>query len=351
MTSFSLRALARAEPALAAHYLWDTNPAVPLASPAFLHLGCGERVLDGLVNLDFIPHDARVHAWNLLDVWPQPWSAVADGMFCEDVLEHFFRSEQAYVLCNVNRALRDGGVARVLMPNLDRLIRYGSDFAPAAGDVMHDRFGVDRGGDAINMGMRFSGHRWLHNQPTLAHLAQACGFDAAPTSCARSTVPRFDDLNLRDEADSLSFANDLRKRRRVDRAILALDAIERAREIEEVADGIRLFEATAPRPVIRYTLPRPVPAGHLACLNVRSANLSSFHEHNLKQLWLNDARPDNPWHFDETMKSRPCMNLVTQGDLRAIGPGVAAIASFAFSPAARVGERFVQGCAELFTIA
>ena len=207
----------------------------------YVQLGCGDRVLDGFVNLDFLPHDERVHAWNLLDLWPESWAGVADGVFSEDVLEHFFYGEQAYILCNVNRALRERAVARTLMPSLSRLVDYGAAYSPTSRDVMYTAFGVDTGGDALNMGMRFGGHRWLHTQQSLARLAQMCGFEAESTTCARSSVERFAGINLRGENDSLAFANDLHKKRNVARTILAPDAIDGARHVEEVSDGMHVF--------------------------------------------------------------------------------------------------------------
>ena len=348
--TFSMRALARTNPQLAAHYTWNTNPVPPVPPPFYVQIGPGERVLDGFVNLDFIPHDERVHAWNLLDLWPASWTGVAEGVFSEDVLEHFFHGEQAYILCNVNRALRDRAVARTLMPSLSRLVDYSAAYSPAARDVMHTAFGVDTGGDALNMGMRFSGHRWLHTQQSLARLAQMCGFEAEPTTCAHSSVEKFVGINLRSEADSLSFANDLRKVRGIERTIVAPASIDGAEHVEEVSDGMHLFTSTRDRPAVRYVLPRAVDATSFACLNVRSANLSSFLEHSLKALSINEGRREHPWHFDETQKSRPCMNLVTRNQLRAIDDGIESIASFTFSPAAKSGELFLIGCAEVYEL-
>ena len=215
---------------------------------------------------------------------------------------------------------------------------------------MSTAFGVDTGGDALNMGMRFGGHRWLHTQQSLERLAQMCGFEAEPTTCARSSVERFVGINLRSENDSLAFANDLVRKRGVARTILAPDAIEGARHVEEVSDGVHLFVATVDHPTVRYALPARIETSSFACLNVRSTNLSSFLEHNQKWLAINEERRDNPWYFDETQKSRPCMNVVTRNQLRAIATDVDAITSFTFSPVARSGEHFVIGCAELFQL-
>ena len=348
---FSLRELAKSNAALAELYSWGTNVAPPAVSPMLVQIGCGERILDGFVNLDFIPHNARVTAWNLLDLWPAQWEGVADGIFSEDVLEHFFHGEQFYILCNANRTLRRGAVARTLMPSLPRLVDYGASYEPKADELLHQAFGVDTGADALNMGMRFSGHRWLHSPQSLAHMATMCGFEMMPTMCATSTFEGFNGINLRSETDSLSFANDLRKVRSIARTIVEVGAVHGARHVEDVAPGIALYVATEPRPTVEYSLPAPVTADAFACLNVRSSNLSSFREHNLKWLVLDDAKRDNPWHFDETMKSRPCMNIVTRNQLRLLAGDATQVSRLTFSPAATRGEYFTLGCTELFTLA
>jgi hypothetical protein len=346
--SFSLRALRERNAALARRFLWSTN-AMPVAgSPIWLHLGCGERVFDGFVNVDFIPHDERVLAWDLLDVWPETSAGKVAGVFSEDVLEHFFRDEQIYILCNVNRALATGGVARTLMPSLSKLVALGADYRPAPDELLHAAFGVDTGADAVNMGMRFSGHRWLHDDASLAHMADLCGFDATATACATSTVSRFDGLNLRDESNSLSFATDLRKRSSIDRVAVPPQRVEGATLAESVG-GIALYRATADRPRVSYALPRTVAVDDVCCINIRSANASSFDEHSLKTLVLDDANASRPWSYDETMKSRPCMNLAARSEIAIMLGQRRTFSILHFSPAARAGEYFTLGDAELFT--
>ena len=156
-----------------------------------------------------------------------------------------------YILCNANRTLRDRAVARTLMPSLPRLVDYGNDYVPKPDELMHQYFGVDTGADALNMGMRFSGHRWLHSPQSLSHMAAMCGFEMTPTTCAESTDPRLNGVNLRNETDSLSFANDLRKVRSVERTLVEPGQVTGARMVEEVAEGIALYVATAARPTAR----------------------------------------------------------------------------------------------------
>lgn len=349
-SAFSLERLARENPALADWFSWSTNRVPPMLSPMMLHLGCGHRVLDGFVNLDLIPRGELVHPWNLLDLWPDEMAGKADGVFCEDVLEHFFHAEQVYILCNVNRVLRAGGVARVLMPSLARLLDYTANYNPAPSEFLHQTYGVQTGADALNVGLRFSGHRWLHNPQSLAAMAAMCGFDAVPTPCATSAVEQFNGVNLRDESNSLSFANDMHKQRPVIRTLLAPQAIRGAEPVELAGNGAQLYVATDPRPTVEYAAASPIDTHAVACINIRSSNVSSFHEHNLKSLVFDDLRGDQPWYFDETLKSRPCMNLVPRNQLPLVAGEAKTFTRLAFCPAAHAGEYFTLGDAEVFTL-
>ena len=348
--AFSLARLGRENPGLARHYLWDSNPMPAETGALWLHFGCGERVLEGFLNLDFIPHDERVTAWNLLDLWPEQLADAVEGVFSEDTLEHFFHAEQTYILCNLNRALKTGAVARTLMPSLARLVGFSADYRPVPGEFLHSTFGVETGGDALNMGMRFSGHRWLHDPHSLAHMAAICGFDMTATDCANSSVAKFNGLNLRDESNSLSFANDLRKTRRISRVIVSPAQVTGADKVEQLAADAALWVATSIRPVVEYQLPHSMNSGSVACINLRSSNLSAFAAHNLKTLVIDEINRASPWYFDETLKSRPCMNLITKSQLMLALGGDRDFSRLNFSPAARSGEYFTLGCAEVFVL-
>ena len=103
-------------------------------------------------------------------------------------------------------------------------------------------------------------------------------------------------------------------------------------------------------PTFEYSIPHAVAANSVACINIRSSNLSSFREHNLKSLVIDDAHPDRPWYFDETLKSRPCMNLLTRNQLPLVIGEAKTISKLVFSPAGEPGEYFTLGCAEIFAL-
>jgi hypothetical protein len=346
---FSLARLVAEEPALAATFLWRENRLPEgLSDPLWLHLGAGESVLDGFLNLDFLPHDGRVTQWDLLDPWPSPWPLAARGAFSEDTLEHFFLAEQLCILCEVNCALANGAVFRVLMPSLARLLDYCRGFAPRPGEFLHSTFGVETEADAVNAGMRFSGHRWLHDDASLAHLARLAGFEAVKTSCAQSTVPFLSGRNLRSEEGTAAFAHDLVKKRALVRHRVEPSLCEGIELRETVGAGIGFGELRGAQARVVYRLPRSLRVADIACVNVRGANLSSFREHSLKRLLFRGEWGEGAWALDETLKSKPCMNAAMPAALRlACGGDERYLAEIAFEPG-RPGDRVTVGPLEVF---
>lgn len=346
---FSLLQLRELNQELASQFLWQTN-AFDGDVPPWLHWGCGDRYFEGFAHVDFRPADPRVLDWDLLDPWPlDEWRAHFCGAFSEDVLEHFFIGEQAYLLCNLNALLRPGGVARILMPGYTRLVERVRERDARPGGFLHDTFGVASEVDAINMGMRFSGHRWLHDPASLARLAASCGFEARPTSCRDSSLPELCARNLRDESSSASFAMDLHKQRSVVRHVLPAREVGGAVRIETLDHGASLYHAIADEPWATYQLPASLAMDDLACLNVRSANVSSFRDHYYKRIVFEHGHATATWRLDETIKSKATMNPMTRDQILIGSRGQTHVSRIRFHPARRE-EYFTLGPLELFVL-
>ena len=346
---FSLERLAREAPGLAAAFLWSENRLPPLPGGApWLHLGCGDHVLEGFVNLDFLPHDARVSPWDLLDPWPERWPVPAAGAFSEDTLEHFFLAEQLYILCEMNRLLGEGRVMRVLMPSFSRLVDYCRGFRPDPAEFLHGTFAVETQADAVNAGLRFSGHRWLHDDASLAHLAALAGFEAVKTSCAESTEPFLAGRNLRAEEGTAAFAHDLVKRRALERVVVPSWELSGIDVVERLPGGAALGRVCGTGASVDWRLPAPVAVRAIACVNARGANLSSFREHSLKRLRFAGPGGEGAWPLDETLKSRACMNLATPAAVRlALGGRTDQVSSVRLEPGA-AGDLVTLGPLEVF---
>jgi hypothetical protein len=235
------------------------------------------------------------------------------------------------------------------MPSLARLKQSYSDFVSGPRGFLHEIYGTETGADNFNYGMRFTGHRWLHDTESLGQMSANCGFAMTPTDCASSTVAKFQGLNLRSEADSASFANDLLKTRHISRILVAPTLLEGAEKVEDLTADSALFVATSWRPSVAYSLPNSIASDNVACINFRSCNLSCF-DWGLKTLVIDEHNRDKPWYFDETLKSQPCMNVITRSQVRLALGGDRVFSRLNFSPAANQGEYFTLGCAEVFVL-
>jgi predicted SAM-dependent methyltransferase len=275
----------------------------------------------------------------------------------EDVLEHFFYNEQVYILCAMNVALENGGVFRVLMPSLDKLLGNYSTFS---GDNKEDwyvkYFGIRSNADMVNLGMRFGGHRWLHNELSFAVLAQECGFEKISTSCQISTVDELNNLNLRDETNSLSFANDLVKTKPVIKWTILPASISNASQLGYLTNttNIPIFCSTG-TVQIEYKFPSSLRGKDIVLLNFRSTNISQFREHNYSGVrFITSTGQLVPFSgiipIDSSLRSRVVVNMLSYVDFREKSKNETVVSvQFVFSQ--NSGDYFTVGPLEVFFIA
>lgn len=283
---------------------------MPLLDPCYLHLGCGGNVLDGFLNVDFIPDDLRVLGWNLLEPWPSELTDRVDGIFTEDLFEHFFYDEQAYLLCQANRCLRMGSVIRLLMPSFAKVI----DCYLKRNDsnaFWRDFYACETPADITNAALRHSGHAWLHDNESIAHLALKFGFKSVMTTCKDSLDARMSEVNLRDETNSLSFATDLVKARSIQCHRVSPSEISNAVLIERDSKGA-FYKSITNDPMILYVFPE-VPACDIVLINARVLNLLPSYEHNIVKFYfaLDEACS---FYNDRSLLGAKINNFV-QGDI------------------------------------
>jgi predicted SAM-dependent methyltransferase len=342
-SQFSIKRLISDNPGLAHRFLWKVNRTPQQRGDLRLHLGCGNRIFDGFVNIDLHPQHPDVLPWDLTDIWPEEIENLVHGIFSEDCIEHFFSGEQTYILSNINRVLRPEATARILTPSLVWLV---DNYLKNQGGLFATAVGIETSADSLNYYMRFTGHRWLHDANSLTRMATICGFEAVATDCKTSTVPSLSNLNLRNESNSASFAMDLRKVRHLSRVTLEPTGVTGASKVEEIGGIVWLYRADQARPLVMYRPKTPMMIDHITCINVRASNMTSFNWNN-KIAYFNDRQ----WNveLDDDLASRPCDNIMTQSQLQAAARGAALIASMDFSPAGAPGDYFAIGPAEFFT--
>ena len=108
-----------------------------------------------------------------------------------------------------------------------------------------------------------------------------------------------------------------------------------------------LFAARSVRPMVKYNLGEQIDTRLITCINFRSSNLSNF-GWPTKILKVNNVDSDIYFQFDETLKSRYCMNVITQDYLRFFFGHINEIDQMYFYPARNAGEYFTIGCVEVF---
>jgi SAM-dependent methyltransferase len=163
-----------------------------------LHIGAFDVVHDGWLNTDVTPHlaiarvpglaaalrragrlsderwsayrDGTFRALSYLDLaQPLPYpDAAFEAVFGSHVLEHLTPAEAESLLGELHRVLRPGGIVRIAVPDLDRVI---AEYDPGHPDEF--LFGMWQGRDRSTSRHR---HWWLYNERSLRDLLTRTGF-------------------------------------------------------------------------------------------------------------------------------------------------------------------------------
>jgi hypothetical protein len=248
----------------------------------------------------------------------------------------------------MNLLLKQDGVFRVLMPDLDKLINYAQSFSSSNTDDWFVKvMGIRTGADGLNLGMRFGGHRWLHNEQSFDCLSKACGFKRILTECSKSTIQELNSLNLRDETNSLSFANDLIKTKHISKWTIFPSHILNATLIEQVSADCFLYKSSNNDPHIHYSLPHKVDAEKIILMNFRGANLSEFNEHNYAKVYLK-ANENKAIYLDSSLRSYYSSNLLSLFQIMTKLNVGEKIENIRFDPTEKSDEYFTVGPLEIF---
>jgi predicted SAM-dependent methyltransferase len=101
----------------------------------FLNLGCGSTYHPRWDNFDLVPSTDSIRRLDLLKKFPFP-DASYEVCYCSHVLEHMPRSYAPTFLREIQRIVRPGGVVRIVVPDLEGIVRrYLAELeAAASGD-------------------------------------------------------------------------------------------------------------------------------------------------------------------------------------------------------------------------
>ena len=111
-----------------------------------LHLGCGERFIEGYKHIDIIERDHIDHV-AYVDHLPFIEDNCVEVIYACHLLEHFKRKDFMRVLAEWYRVLRPGGVLRISVPDFEQAIKIYQE----TGDL------------EFIMGMLYGGQNYLYN--------------------------------------------------------------------------------------------------------------------------------------------------------------------------------------------
>lgn len=197
-----------------------------------INLGCGPSGINGWINYDWglLPF---LNKFNLLKFavklglidksyltkWPKfdlvdirkklPLDDDSiNFIYCSHVLEHFERWEAKNILLESKRILKKGGTIRIVLPDIDKIIKKYEEIGP-------DEFcRIWWGFDKDKVSKSFFGklsryfirdHKWMYNKKSFKELLVKCGFKNIKSySIGKGKVPNLDRLDIKLHND-LSF--------------------------------------------------------------------------------------------------------------------------------------------------
>ena len=137
-----------------------------------LHLGSGQVILPGWINIDIEFGDASARQ-DLTKPLPYP-DASASHIYTEHFIEHLEYEEALRLLTECRRVLADTGVIRIVTPDLEWLVDvYHSGITTEWGELWRP----DSPCQLMNEGMRAWGHKFLYDRSELHHALRLAGFN------------------------------------------------------------------------------------------------------------------------------------------------------------------------------
>ena len=152
----------------------------------YVHLGCGFKYLEGLINVDG-------NVFRTIDLWHDLRNSLPfPGRSCRFVysshtLEHLFPEEALALLRDIRRVLKDDGVARIAVPSVEHAL----EVARGRGAEAWPRAFTDPVAQAINYLFCDGQHKYAYNFDILADFARASGFSRVVNySAAHGVEPK-----------------------------------------------------------------------------------------------------------------------------------------------------------------
>lgn len=172
-----------------------------------LNLGCGRDYKRGWINIDNNPSKSIKNLdinWDLSINIPFENNSV-DFIFNEHFLEHLTVEEGQVFLKDCKRVLKDGGVLRISMPDLETTVKdYFNPNWKEDKKEYYKKFGLEfikTKAEKININFRSWGHKWLYDKEELERRLKEAGFKNIKfCELKESDYPELRNLETRNES-------------------------------------------------------------------------------------------------------------------------------------------------------
>lgn len=182
-----------------------------------VHLGCGPNVLPGWINVDYDPDFNPEVVADLSEPFPFDSGTVdfihSEGILCQFDLDGGYR-----FLTECFRILKNGGVMRLLTPDLRKLIRLYIDGVDHDNNKLVDLWNEGVGiplktgtlAEVFNVGIRDL-HKFMYDEDMLMTVLQECGFEAKKVGYQESGPDELRGLDVRTPEDATYMYFECRK--------------------------------------------------------------------------------------------------------------------------------------------
>ena len=154
-----------------------------IAGREYLHIGCGDQLLPGFINLDCHTKKSllavfgdKIFRKDLRNGLPFPSNSFK-GIFTEHCLEHLNPRESFGVLKEIHRTLKPGGAARIIVPDAQKYVDYYNDKISSLPTDSHGEFNNWKlGGEALRGLTCYLGHYTMYDTEMLLKYLEYIGF-------------------------------------------------------------------------------------------------------------------------------------------------------------------------------
>ena len=146
-----------------------------------MHLGCGTVYKEGWINIDN-NSDNNIQKldldWDLRKSLPFHDNSV-DFIYNEHFLEHLTVEEGISAIKDFFRVLKPGGVMRIAMPDLEKIVHgYLDENWKENSKACSEKYGltfIQTRAEGININFRWWGHQWLYDWEELERRLKEAG--------------------------------------------------------------------------------------------------------------------------------------------------------------------------------